>query len=372
MTVSARVHHVQGTLSDHCPLWVCSDDENARFYNKSRPFRFEAVWLRDENCEGIIKSAWNGRNSGDSVDRLLGKVEDCKVRLKSWSRLSFGNIRRLLTQKKKELVHAENLSMAGTNHDHVRILRGEVYELMIKEECLWQQRSRVEWLKSGDLNTSYFHGRATQRNKRNFISKLILDDGSVVEETKQIGDSFVDYFKNIFSSSTPSNFNQILQAQNAPRLAEIFAYVAWGIWHNRNAQRMGETTVPLGKIYTDAVERFNEFHAAQDIPVQQRPADHPTHWLPPSPTQYKANSYGNTSFSSLQLARNTMSALSIMGERIESLNRVAQDGDIEAFYSLIWEDVKILEDIDALPFVDTPLHITASADLMAPYASNLL
>ena len=61
-----------------------------------------------------------------------------------------------------------------------------------------------------------------------------------------------------------------------------------------------------------------------------------------------------------------MSALSIMDERIESLNRVARDGDIEAFYSLIREDVKILEDIDALPFVDTPLHIIASAEPDGP------
>ena len=34
-------HHIQGTLSDHCPLWLYSDNENVRFYKKkSRPFRF--------------------------------------------------------------------------------------------------------------------------------------------------------------------------------------------------------------------------------------------------------------------------------------------------------------------------------------------
>ena len=31
---SVRVHHIAGSLSDHCPLWVCSDDENVRFYKK--------------------------------------------------------------------------------------------------------------------------------------------------------------------------------------------------------------------------------------------------------------------------------------------------------------------------------------------------
>ncbi|KAK7857354.1 ankyrin repeat-containing protein bda1 [Quercus suber] len=50
-----------------------------------------------------------------------------------------------------------------------------------------------------------------------------------------------------------------------------------------------------------------------------------------------------------------------MGERIDRLNAVAGQGNIEAFYGLIQEDVKLLEDIDELPFVNTPLHVAASA-----------
>lgn len=101
--------------------------------------------------------------------------------------------------------------MAGVNHEQVKVLRGEVYELMVKEDCLWHQRSWVDWLKSGDMNIGYFHRQASQRNKRNFISKLILDDGLVVEDNKKIGEAFVDYFNNIFTSSLPSSYDQILQ-----------------------------------------------------------------------------------------------------------------------------------------------------------------
>ena len=31
---TVRVHHIAGSLLEHCPLWVCSDDENVRFYKK--------------------------------------------------------------------------------------------------------------------------------------------------------------------------------------------------------------------------------------------------------------------------------------------------------------------------------------------------
>ena len=37
---TVQLHHIEGTLYDHCPLWLCSDDENVRFYKKSRPFHF--------------------------------------------------------------------------------------------------------------------------------------------------------------------------------------------------------------------------------------------------------------------------------------------------------------------------------------------
>ena len=131
--------------------------------------------------------------------------------LQKWSRLSFGNIRHMIIQKKKQLAQAETKSMAGANHEEIWVLRSEVYELMVKEECLWHQRSRADWLKRWDMNTSYFHSRATQRNKRNFISKLLLEDGSMVTDNKQIGERLVKYFKQIFKSTLATNFDQILQ-----------------------------------------------------------------------------------------------------------------------------------------------------------------
>lgn len=97
--------------------------------------------------------------------------------------------------------------MVGTNHDMVRTLKGEVYDLMVKEKCLWHQISQTDWLKSGNLNTAYFHNRATQRNKRNFISKLILEDSSMVEKDKKIVEAMVKYFKKLFTSTALSSFD---------------------------------------------------------------------------------------------------------------------------------------------------------------------
>ena len=66
-----------------------------------------------------------------------------------------------------------------------------------------------------------------------------------------------------------------------------------------------------------------------------------------------------------------MTIFSNMDERIERMRQVAQQGNIDAFYLIIQEDVKLLEHMDKLPFVDTPLHIAAHAGHI-PFAMELM
>lgn len=132
-----RVHHIAGSLSDHCPLWICSDDENVRFYKRGRPFRFEVMWMKDDRCEGVIKDAWEEQHWGNPINRLVTKVEACCTKLKTWNRTSFGHIQSLLEKKRKLLAQAEALLMTGRNHEQLRILKGEVYELMVKKDAMW-------------------------------------------------------------------------------------------------------------------------------------------------------------------------------------------------------------------------------------------
>ena len=44
----------------------------------------------------------------------------------------------------------------------------------------------------------------------------------------------------------------------------------------------------------------------------------------------------------------------------ERLRAAAEKGDIDMLYTLIREDPYLLDHIDRIPFVDTPLHIAAS------------
>lgn len=54
----------------------------------------------------------------------------------------------------------------------MQVLTEEINKHMDLEEVMWNQRSKIEWLRHGDQNTKYFYCRAIERNKRNFISRL--------------------------------------------------------------------------------------------------------------------------------------------------------------------------------------------------------
>ncbi|XP_054782763.1 uncharacterized protein LOC129290080 [Prosopis cineraria] len=54
----------------------------------------------------------------------------------------------------------------------VQHLRRELEQLWKQEEIYWWQRSRVNWVSVGDINTRFFHNPTKVRRQRNQIVKL--------------------------------------------------------------------------------------------------------------------------------------------------------------------------------------------------------
>lgn len=57
------------------------------------------------------------------------------------------------------------------------LLSQRLDELLSQEETIWCQRSRVLWLRGGDLNTKFFHRRACNRKAKNKIKGLTNTHG---------------------------------------------------------------------------------------------------------------------------------------------------------------------------------------------------
>lgn len=89
------------------------------------------------------------------------------------------------------------------NSDKELELQDNLQEPLAREETLWKQKSREQWLTYRDLNTKFFHVSTVIRRRYNSISFLKNVDGSILNDKEDIGNYFVDYFSSIFTSSNP-------------------------------------------------------------------------------------------------------------------------------------------------------------------------
>ena len=79
-----------------------------------------------------------------------------------------------------------------------------------REEKYWSQRARVNWLTSGDANTSFFHKTTQQHRARNKIVRIKNDEGDWVEEIQGIGDCFSQFYRTLFSAGRERSFEDVL------------------------------------------------------------------------------------------------------------------------------------------------------------------
>ena len=58
----------------------------------------------------------------------------------------------------------EGLNLLHEAAEEIQSLKKEINEEMIREEMMWNQRSRALWVKCGDRNTKFFHATASNRH----------------------------------------------------------------------------------------------------------------------------------------------------------------------------------------------------------------
>ncbi|XP_074287844.1 uncharacterized protein LOC141612999 [Silene latifolia] len=142
----------QAIQSDHCPLLI-SPNGFAPLNSVQRPFRFQAAWMTHENFSEFIASNW------DSNNNLVSQLSELSEKLQHWNGTVFGNIFRKKRVLMARIGGCQRELSQGRQGHLIKLeakLRKELDEILEREEILWYQKSRVNFIKDGDRNTSYF------------------------------------------------------------------------------------------------------------------------------------------------------------------------------------------------------------------------
>ncbi|PON79830.1 hypothetical protein PanWU01x14_010620 [Parasponia andersonii] len=104
-----------------------------------------------------------------------------------------------LSEKQRWLDNIYKNSDSGNFIAEIKKLEKEIEMLLNREEDNWIQRSRVGWLPSEDRNIKFFHNRASNRKRKNQLSKLRDIAGVWHSEPNEIIEVLQDYFHKYLS-----------------------------------------------------------------------------------------------------------------------------------------------------------------------------
>lgn len=135
---------------------------------------------------------------------MLQNLEGCKLGLINWDRTEFGSVMKKVRELKFELEKLQKQPFTAAVKENTRKIKLELEGVLDREEILWKQRAKMQWLAEGDRNTRFFHNKASHRTRVNEISGLFNDAGQWCDAAVSMGNTVTDYFRGIFKSRNPS------------------------------------------------------------------------------------------------------------------------------------------------------------------------
>ena len=86
---------------------------------------------------------------------------------------TFGHVGKQVANIQKMLQILEAMKGNRTDLEEIYATKLELNRWLGIEEEMWHQRSKNNWLKAGDRNTTFFHTKATNWYQRNTINKIL-------------------------------------------------------------------------------------------------------------------------------------------------------------------------------------------------------
>lgn len=145
-----------------------------------------------------------------TLRELQEKMQRLSTSLLGWEKSTFGHVRRELQSLEKELEKLRNEpGHTGPSHAELKIVE-RVLELHHREEIMWKQRARIEWLRAGDKNTRFFYLRVTRRRRKNLINTLRKPDGHTTEDPQEMASLATSFYRTLYMSEGTENMETVL------------------------------------------------------------------------------------------------------------------------------------------------------------------
>ena len=186
-------------LSDHCPclLNLALSLPKAGTY----PYKFQNYLTKHPGFAQLVKDAWIHAGSVcQTLSQLCWKLKQIKSDLKIINRENYSKIQERVTNTHSllQLVQVQALQdPTSTNFQAERDLHQKWNFLREIEELYFRQRSRINWLRAGDFNTTFFHMICQVRTSYNAIRAFLTGCGIWITDPLEMSEHAISHFRSV-------------------------------------------------------------------------------------------------------------------------------------------------------------------------------
>ncbi|XP_056162531.1 uncharacterized protein LOC130136281 [Syzygium oleosum] len=191
-------------ISDHSPMVI----KIVPPPTSNKPFKFFNFWASHPLFLDLVTQVWHSHIVGSPMFQVCCKLKALKAQLKLLNRSSFSEISTRTEQARSDLFLVQ--SALDLNPFNQSLLEREVElqrtfsDLRLQEESFYRQKSRIRWIKEGDMNTKFFHHHVNHRRLHNRILSVSTGDGEFITEPLAVKNHIVCHFQQLLTSS-PTN-----------------------------------------------------------------------------------------------------------------------------------------------------------------------
>lgn len=203
-----------GGKFDHSPIYleILGPEVKPR-----APFKFNHVWLQDEEYTKLIKDHWvshpisNHRSAAEGFCHNLSQLK--QITMASAKEKKAKDDWKILDIEAElgTLMDDRNLGFTSAEEKNKLIKLEMQKDKILKErEEAWRLKSRAIWLKAGDDNTRFFQNYAKGRKVTNTIWKLPLPNGDMAENFHKLARLGTSHFRSLFKVPHEANLADII------------------------------------------------------------------------------------------------------------------------------------------------------------------
>lgn len=191
-------------LSDHSAS-ILNIQDHAR--GKPKAFQFYNYWIDHPDFLNVVKEAWSTAIKGNPIFILTQKLNQVKKKLTALQR-NESSITMQIKNSRDQLCLVQQKILGGCIDGSVfeeeKNLTSKLEALLLCEENIAHQRSRVQWLALGDQNTPYFHKKIAANWNTSKITSLVNANGHIITDGEAIKQEAVNHFQGFYNKELQS------------------------------------------------------------------------------------------------------------------------------------------------------------------------